>query len=67
MLNLNIGVELFVYQSTDGGNMNIYLFALKLDGLFQVLLPDMSLATVRAYVWKKPEDLVLHYRVMQGR
>lgn len=33
----------------------------------QVLSPDMSLATVRAYVWKKPEDLVLHYRVMQGR
>ncbi|XP_074320865.1 uncharacterized protein LOC141657503 [Silene latifolia] len=31
----------------------------------QVLSPDMSLATVRAYVWKKPEDLVLHYRVMQ--
>ncbi|CAO2837149.1 unnamed protein product [Amaranthus hypochondriacus] len=33
----------------------------------QVLSPDMSLATVRAYVWKKPEDLVLHYRVVQGR
>ncbi|KAL2942439.1 WD repeat-containing protein 48 [Bienertia sinuspersici] len=35
--------------------------------LNQVLSPDMSLATVRAYVWKKQEDLVLHYRVMQGR
>ncbi|XP_074292701.1 uncharacterized protein LOC141619590 [Silene latifolia] len=33
----------------------------------QVLSPEMSLATVRAYVWKKPEDLVLNYRVMQGR
>ncbi|KAK9691798.1 hypothetical protein RND81_09G220800 [Saponaria officinalis] len=33
----------------------------------QVLSPDMSLATVRAYVWKKPEDLVLHYRVMPGK
>ncbi|GAV64223.1 WD40 domain-containing protein/DUF3337 domain-containing protein [Cephalotus follicularis] len=33
----------------------------------QVLSPDMSLATVRAYVWKKPEDLVLNYRVIQGR
>ncbi|KAG8472808.1 hypothetical protein CXB51_034689 [Gossypium anomalum] len=32
-----------------------------------VLSPDMSLATVRAYVWKKPEDLVLNYRVIQGR
>uniref|UniRef100_A0A7N0ZS41 WD repeat-containing protein 48 n=1 Tax=Kalanchoe fedtschenkoi TaxID=63787 RepID=A0A7N0ZS41_KALFE len=28
----------------------------------QVLLPEMSLATVRAYIWKKPEDLVLNYR-----
>lgn len=33
----------------------------------QVLSPDMSLATVRAYIWKKPEDLVLNYRVGQGR
>ncbi|XP_050384110.1 uncharacterized protein LOC126800744 isoform X2 [Argentina anserina] len=33
----------------------------------QVLSPDMSLATVRAYVWKKSEDLVLNYRVVQGR
>ncbi|KAG4189225.1 hypothetical protein ERO13_A08G213900v2 [Gossypium hirsutum] len=32
----------------------------------QVLSPDMSLATVRAYIWKKPEDLVLNYRVIQG-
>jgi hypothetical protein len=27
----------------------------------------MSLATVRAYIWKKPEDLTLNYRVVQGR
>ena len=27
----------------------------------------MSLATVRAYVWRKPEDLVLNYRVTQTR
>ncbi|KAI8027409.1 WD repeat-containing protein 48 [Camellia lanceoleosa] len=33
----------------------------------QVLPPDMSLATVRAYIWKKSEDLVLNYRVVQGR
>ncbi|KAL9235101.1 hypothetical protein vseg_009894 [Gypsophila vaccaria] len=33
----------------------------------QVLSPDMSLATVRAYVWKKPEDLILHYRLSQGK
>lgn len=33
----------------------------------QVLSPDMSLATVRAYIWKKPEDLILHYRVVQSR
>lgn len=33
----------------------------------QVLSPNMSLATVRAYIWKKPEDLVLHYRLMQGK
>lgn len=33
----------------------------------QVLSPDMSLATVRAYIWKKPEDLVLNYRVAPGR
>ncbi|CAL5194671.1 unnamed protein product [Lathyrus oleraceus] len=33
----------------------------------QVLSPDMSLATVRAYVWKKSDDLVLNYRVVQGR
>ncbi|XP_078444046.1 transducin/WD40 repeat-like superfamily protein [Wolffia australiana] len=29
----------------------------------QVLLPEMSLATVRAYIWKKPDDLVLNYRI----
>ncbi|KAI4302976.1 hypothetical protein MLD38_038661 [Melastoma candidum] len=33
----------------------------------QVLSPDMSLATVRAYIWKKPEDLVLNYRAAQGK
>ncbi|XP_031397171.1 WD repeat-containing protein 48 homolog isoform X2 [Punica granatum] len=33
----------------------------------QVLPPDMSLATVRAYIWKKPEDLVLNYRVVQPK
>lgn len=33
----------------------------------QVLAPDMSLATVRAYIWKKSDDLVLNYRVVQGR
>ncbi|XP_059652629.1 uncharacterized protein LOC132299822 [Cornus florida] len=33
----------------------------------QILLPEMSLATVRAYIWKKSEDLVLNYRVVQGR
>ncbi|KAF5945096.1 hypothetical protein HYC85_015324 [Camellia sinensis] len=32
-----------------------------------ILSPDMSLATVRAYIWKKSEDLVLNYRVVQGR
>lgn len=31
----------------------------------QVLSPDMSLATVRAYIWKKPDDLFLHYRLAQ--
>ncbi|KAI7754701.1 hypothetical protein M8C21_025583 [Ambrosia artemisiifolia] len=33
----------------------------------QVMKPNMTLATVRAYIWKKPEDLVLHYRFMPGR
>lgn len=33
----------------------------------QVVSPDMSLATVRTYIWKKQEELVLNYRVMQGR
>ncbi|XP_039029162.1 WD repeat-containing protein 48-like isoform X1 [Hibiscus syriacus] len=33
----------------------------------QVLSPDMSLATVRAYIWKKPKDLVLNYRVIQSK
>ncbi|CAH8335607.1 unnamed protein product [Eruca vesicaria subsp. sativa] len=28
----------------------------------QVLPTEMSLATVRAYIWKKPEDLILNYR-----
>ncbi|KAF9605391.1 hypothetical protein IFM89_016968 [Coptis chinensis] len=32
-----------------------------------VLSPEMSLATVRAYIWKKPDDLVLSYRVVQSR
>uniref|UniRef100_A0A5K0V8C6 Uncharacterized protein n=1 Tax=Nymphaea colorata TaxID=210225 RepID=A0A5K0V8C6_9MAGN len=30
-----------------------------------MLNPEMSLATVRAYIWKKPEDLVLNYRMAQ--
>ncbi|XP_028770767.1 WD repeat-containing protein 48 [Neltuma alba] len=33
----------------------------------QVLSPEMSLATVRAYIWKKADDLVLNYRVVPGR
>ncbi|XP_076890559.1 uncharacterized protein LOC143541679 [Bidens hawaiensis] len=33
----------------------------------QVLTSDMSLATVRTYIWKKPEDLVLNYRVVSSR
>ncbi|KAK3139399.1 hypothetical protein QOZ80_5AG0382600 [Eleusine coracana subsp. coracana] len=33
----------------------------------QVLSPEMSLATVRTYIWKKPEDLILHYRMVQSR
>ncbi|KAL3646265.1 hypothetical protein CASFOL_011445 [Castilleja foliolosa] len=33
----------------------------------QVLSPEMSLATVRAYIWKKPDDIILNYRVVQGR
>ncbi|XP_047153220.1 WD repeat-containing protein 48-like [Vigna umbellata] len=33
----------------------------------QVLSPEMSLATVRAYIWKKTEDLVLNYRLVQSR
>ncbi|KAH9603966.1 hypothetical protein KSS87_023569 [Heliosperma pusillum] len=31
----------------------------------QVLSPDMSLATVRAYVWKKPEDLGIGANVLE--
>lgn len=34
--------------------------------LLQVLPLDMSLATVKAYIWKKPEDLILNYRVVQA-
>ncbi|GAQ87661.1 Transducin/WD40 repeat-like superfamily protein [Klebsormidium nitens] len=30
----------------------------------QVLKPEWSLATVKAYVWKKPEDLLLQYRTV---
>ncbi|KAL6526160.1 hypothetical protein OROMI_029800 [Orobanche minor] len=33
----------------------------------QVLPPDMSLATVRAYIWKKPDDLILNYREARVR
>ncbi|KAD0637534.1 hypothetical protein E3N88_43948 [Mikania micrantha] len=33
----------------------------------QVLKPNTSLATVLAYIWKKPEDLVLSYRIVPGR
>jgi hypothetical protein len=35
--------------------------------LFQILSPEMSLATVRAYIWKKTDDLVLNYRVILGK
>uniref|UniRef100_A0A453K8B7 Uncharacterized protein n=1 Tax=Aegilops tauschii subsp. strangulata TaxID=200361 RepID=A0A453K8B7_AEGTS len=40
---------------------------LSLCFLQQVLSPEMSLATVRTYIWKKPEDLILNYRVVQSR
>ncbi|KAL8224227.1 hypothetical protein R6Q57_019702 [Mikania cordata] len=33
----------------------------------QVLKPNTSLATVLPYIWKKPEDLVLSYRIVPGR
>lgn len=33
----------------------------------QVLQPEMSLATVRQYVWKKPDDLYLYFRVTANR
>ncbi|XP_047320165.1 WD repeat-containing protein 48-like [Impatiens glandulifera] len=33
----------------------------------QVLSSDMSLETVRVYVWKKSEDLVLNYRLAQEK
>ncbi|KAK7269263.1 hypothetical protein RIF29_21984 [Crotalaria pallida] len=33
----------------------------------QILSPEMSLATVRTYIWKRTDDLVLNYRVVQGR
>lgn len=33
----------------------------------QVLPPEMSLATVRQYVWKKPDDLYLFYRITSNR
>ncbi|KAG8384397.1 hypothetical protein BUALT_Bualt04G0113800 [Buddleja alternifolia] len=33
----------------------------------KVLQPEMSLATVRAYIWKKPEDVILNYRLAQGK
>ncbi|KAI7730838.1 hypothetical protein M8C21_026173 [Ambrosia artemisiifolia] len=44
------------------------LDSLTSDGHFgpgSVLSPDMSLATVRTYIWKKPEDLVLNYRIIE--
>ncbi|CAD5175681.1 unnamed protein product [Musa acuminata subsp. malaccensis] len=34
---------------------------------FLVVSPEMSLATVRTYIWKKPEDLILNYKVVQTR
>ncbi|XP_018493279.1 uncharacterized protein LOC108863375 isoform X2 [Raphanus sativus] len=33
----------------------------------QVLSPEWSLATVRTFIWKKPEDLILNYRVAIAR
>lgn len=33
----------------------------------QLLRPEMSLATVRQYIWKKPDDLYLYYRVTSNR
>ncbi|ONK61544.1 uncharacterized protein A4U43_C08F31070 [Asparagus officinalis] len=33
----------------------------------QLLAPEMSLGTVRAYIWKKPEEMILNYRVTQSR
>ncbi|MCO5597829.1 hypothetical protein L7F22_051913 [Adiantum nelumboides] len=33
----------------------------------QLLRPEMSLATVRHYIWKKPDDLYLYYRVIANK
>lgn len=45
----------------------LYMLTRLFFGFSQVLSPDMSLATVRAYIWKKSDDLVLNYKVLQGR
>ncbi|GJN13710.1 hypothetical protein PR202_gb00446 [Eleusine coracana subsp. coracana] len=56
----------------DGGSENTIFYGIdicyaKQCLLKQVLSPEMSLATVRTYIWKKPEDLILHYRMVQSR
>lgn len=45
----------------------IYPLLVRFSFDFQVLSPDMSLATVRTYIWKKHEDLILNYRVVHAR
>lgn len=62
-------LDLFMclYYKTSCCIVRLLLLHWSVSSVAQVLSPEMSLATVRTYIWKKPEDLILHYRVVQPR
>ncbi|OVA04363.1 WD40 repeat [Macleaya cordata] len=55
------GVDIF--SSTGSKSLQNLKTSIEILCNNQVLSPEMSLATVRAYIWKKPDDLVLNYRL----
>ncbi|KAL2661429.1 hypothetical protein AAZV13_03G201300 [Glycine max] len=61
----------FYLQPCEGSSVQILtqgkLSAPRILRVHKVLSPEMSLATVRAYIWKKSDDLVLNYQLLQSR
>ncbi|RRT85349.1 hypothetical protein BHE74_00011003 [Ensete ventricosum] len=60
-------IDILCNNQASAAKLSMMKFWFSLIFVLGVLSPEMSLATVRTYMWKKPEDLILNYRVVQTR